>query len=58
MLHVSSGTQAYMPPETLCEDPKYGTPLDKFSFGQLALYVALEQFPVVSSELKIDASKN
>ena len=54
---VSSVTQAYMPPEALCKDPTYGTPLDVFSFGQLALYVALEHFPEVSSEQKIEAIK-
>ena len=44
---VCPGTQAYMPPEALLERPKYDTPLDIFSFGQLALYVAIQQFPVV-----------
>ena len=40
------GTLAYMPPEALTDNPKYDTPLDIFSFGQLSLYVALQQFPV------------
>ena len=40
-------TLAYMPPEALYERPKYDTPLDVFSFGQLALYIVLQQFPVV-----------
>ena len=43
------GTLAYMPPEALCEDPQYGTSLDIFSFGQLALYTAIQQFPQVFS---------
>ena len=41
------GTLAYMPPEALTDKPKYDTPLDVFSFGQLSLYVALQQFPRV-----------
>ena len=56
---VCPGTLAYMPPEALFERPKYDTPLDVFSFGQLALYVALQQFPAVyeiSSEQMIKAS--
>ena len=56
-LHVSPGTLAYMPPEAVCEDPVYDTPLDIFSFGQVALYVALQQFPEASNEQTIEASK-
>ena len=41
---------AYLPPEAFSKDPKYGTTLDIFSFGHLALYVALQEFPVVSNE--------
>ena len=44
---VCPGTQAYMPPEALRERPKYDTPLDVFSFGHLALYLSIQQFPVV-----------
>jgi serine/threonine protein kinase len=50
------GTPAYMPPEALTEKPKYDTPLDVFSFGQLSLYVALQQFPEVVFELPPDQS--
>ena len=41
------GTLAYMPPEALRENPKYNTCLDIFSFGQLALYIAIQEFPNV-----------
>ena len=41
------GTLAYMPPEALCEDPQYGTSLDIFSYGQVALYTAIQNFPQV-----------
>jgi serine/threonine protein kinase len=50
------GTLAYMPPEALTDKPKYDTPLDVFSFGQLSLYVALQQFPQVAFELPPDQS--
>ena len=41
------GTLAYMPPEALCEHPRCGRFLDVFSFGHLALYTAIQQFPMV-----------
>ena len=50
------GTLAYMPPEALTDKPKYDTPLDVFSFGQLSLYVALQQFPQVAFELSPEQS--
>ena len=43
------GTLAYMPPEALSENPQYDTSLDIFSFGQLALYTAIQEFPEVFS---------
>ena len=39
------GTLAYMPPEALSENPRYDASLDIFSYGQLALYVAIQMFP-------------
>ena len=45
------GTLAYMPPEALCENPNYDTCLDIFSFGQVALYTANQQFPEVFSAI-------
>ena len=39
------GTPLYMPPEANGTSPKYDTSLDMFSFGHLALYVAIEIFP-------------
>ena len=50
------GTLAYMPPEALTDKPKYDTPLDIFSFGQLSLYVVLQQFPLVAFELPPEQS--
>ena len=43
------GTLAYMPPEALSENPKYNASLDIFSYGQLALYTAIQTFPEVYS---------
>ena len=37
------GAQDYMPPEALKQIPKYGTELDIFSFGHLALCVAVQE---------------
>ena len=41
------GSQNYMPPEALTENPKYGLKLDIFSFGHLMLYTASQEFPFV-----------
>ena len=41
------GTLAYMPPEALYENPIHDVHLDVFSFGHLALYAAIENFPEV-----------
>ena len=32
------GTMVYMPPEAFVEHPRYGLPLDIFSYGHLALF--------------------
>ena len=39
------GTPEFMPPEALEVDSNYGTPIDVFSFGGLALYVFSEEWP-------------
>ena len=41
------GSQNYMPPEALTENPQYGLELDIFSFGHLMLYTATQEFPGV-----------
>ena len=48
LMHTLSkmpGTVMYMPPEANGANPKYDSSLDMFSFGHLALYVAIEIFP-------------
>ena len=37
------GTLVYMPPEAFTDN--YGPPLDMFSFGQLSLFTAIQEFP-------------
>ena len=44
-LSTLPGTIGYMPPEALQDEPEYNLKLDIFSFGVLALFVALQQFP-------------
>ena len=39
------GTQVYMPPEAVNPHSKYGDRLDIFSFGHLALYALIREFP-------------
>ena len=48
---VCPGTLGAMPPEALVEKPIYGTKLDNFSFGTLALHVANQEFPQVFYEI-------
>ena len=44
-----------MPPEALDEeDPVYGTPVDVFSFGGVALHLFSEEWPTPSSPKKRD----
>lgn len=44
-LSTAPGTLVYMPPEAMAHPPQYDEKLDMFSFGHLALYVALQKFP-------------
>ena len=45
-LTTAPGTLHFMPPEALVEDnPVYGTPIDIFSFGGIALHVFSEEWP-------------
>ena len=41
----SRETMLYMPPEAFCYRPNHDTMLDMFSFGHLALYALLQEFP-------------
>ena len=51
-LTIAPGTQDFMPPEALVEanpGPLYGTPIDVFSFGGIALHVFSEEWPSPSA---------
>ena len=49
------GTLGYMPPEALKDRSVYNESIDIFSFGVLALYVAIQEFPEFSWENVPDA---
>ena len=54
-LTTAPGTLHFMPPEALVEDnPAYGTPMDVFSFGGIALYVFSEEWPTPGGQKMID----
>ena len=44
-LSKNPGTQLYMPPECTGKNPVYDSSLDIFSFGHLALYTIIQEFP-------------
>ena len=53
---ICPGALAYMPPETLKPNPVYDEQLDIFSFGHMALFTAIQTFPVVHELEAKDAS--
>ena len=57
-LTTAPGTLHFMPPEALEDDPKYGTPIDVFSFGGIALHVFSEEWPTPSGLKKRDPVTN
>lgn len=44
-LSQAPGTLPYMPPEALIYGPRYNSMLDMFSFGHLALFAVIQEFP-------------
>ena len=48
------GTLDFMPPEVMEVDLLYGTPIDVFSFGGIALYVFSEEWPTPSATKQKD----
>ena len=57
--HVKSATQApgtpiFMPPEALSVNPRYGKPVDAFSFGCVVLHVMTHTWPVPKNEVYVD----
>ena len=58
-LTTAPGTLHFMPPETLDEDDTvYGTPVDVFSFGGIALHLFSEEWPTPSGPKKRDPTTN
>ena len=58
-LTTAPGTLHFMPPEALEEDdPVYGTPVDVFSFGGVALHLFSEEWPTPSGPKKRDPITN
>ena len=54
-LTTAPGTLHFMPPEALDEEyPIYGTPVDVFSFGGVALHLFSEEWPTPTSQVKKD----
>ncbi len=43
-----------MPPEALAENPTYNAAIDMFSFGHLALYTIVQDFPYPSPAVVMD----
>ena len=58
-LTTAPGTLHFMPPETLDEEnPIYGTPVDVFSFGGVALHLFSEEWPTPGVQKKRDPTTN
>ena len=58
-LTTAPGTLHFMPPEALDEeDPAYGTPVDVFSFGGVALHLFSEEWPTPGAQKKRDPTTN
>ena len=49
------GTMDFMPPESMTDDPVYGTPMDVFSYGGIMLFVATHEWPTPSELAKMDS---
>jgi len=53
-LTTAPGTLDFMPPEALEADPIYGTSVDVFSFGGIALHVFSEEWPTPLGQKRRD----
>ena len=57
-LSRNPGTDEYMPPEALRENPNYTEKMDCFSFGVLVIQILTRKFPEPGSAFKEDAGNN
>jgi len=48
------GTPVFMPPEALSARPKYGKPVDVFSFGCVTIHVVTHEWPVPKDKTDMD----
>ena len=48
------GTTDFMPPESLCDKPEYGPPMDVFSFGGIILHTFNQKWPHPSERVHYD----
>jgi len=48
------GTPDFMPPETMVDNPKYGTALDVFSFGGIMLHTLNQEWPTPKAAALLD----
>ena len=48
------GTLHFMPPEALYNQPRYGPPMDVFSFGGIALFVINQEWPEPTMQVRTD----
>ena len=48
------GTLAYMPPEALSEEPRYGTRIDEFSYGVLMIHVLCGRWPMPCEPVRVN----
>jgi len=53
-LTLVPGTPDFMPPETLVNNPKYGTALDVFSFGGIMLHTLNQEWPTPKAATELD----
>ena len=51
---MAPGTVDFMPPETFCRNPKYGSPMDVFSFAGIILHTFTQQWPSPSAQVQFD----
>jgi len=47
------GTVDFMSPESMADDPVYGTPMDAFSYGGIMLFMATHEWPTPSEQAKV-----
>lgn len=52
------GTMDFMPPECLDDTPQYGTPMDVFSYGGVALFVINQEWPAPTAPVRYDPQTN